>query len=50
MRVELYNLFDRVQYGFPAVSLSTPSTFGQITSVHELYIPRTAQIGFRFKF
>ena len=50
VRVELYNLFNRVQYGFPAVSLSTPSTFGQITSVHELYIPRTAQIGFRFKF
>ena len=50
LRIEAYNLFNTVQYGFPALSLSTPTTFGQITAPHSLYIPRTVQIAVRFRY
>jgi len=50
LRIETYNLFNTVQYGFPALSLSTPATFGQLTALHSLYIPRTVQIAVRFRY
>ena len=31
VRVEVFNLFNAVQYAYPAVSISTPATFGTIT-------------------
>ncbi len=50
VRVEVFNLFNAVQYGFPALSISTPTTFGTITGLNGLYIPRTIQLGFRFRY
>ena len=50
LRIETYNLFNTVQYGFPSLSVSTPTTFGQLTALHSLYIPRTVQIAIRFRY
>ena len=50
LRIETYNLFNTVQYGFPSLSVSTPTTFGQLTALHSLYIPRTVQIAVRFRY
>ena len=50
VRVEAFNLFNVVQYAFPALSISTPTPFGQITGLNGLYIPRTIQVGFRFRY
>jgi len=50
VRIEVFNLFNAVQYAFPALSISTPATFGAITGNNGLYIPRTIQLGFRFRY
>jgi hypothetical protein len=50
LRIEAFNVFNTVQYGFPSASLSTASTFGQLTSLHSLYMPRTVQIAVRFRY
>jgi hypothetical protein len=50
IRVEAYNVFKAVQYAFPALNISTPTTFGAITGNNGLYLPRTVQLAFRFKF
>jgi hypothetical protein len=50
VRLEVFNLFNAVQYAFPALSISTPATFGTITGTNGLYIPRTIQLGFRFRY
>lgn len=49
-RLEVYNLFNAVQYAFPALNISTPATFGAITGNNGLYIPRTVQLAFRFRY
>jgi hypothetical protein len=46
----VFNLFNAVQYAYPAVNISTPATFGTITGLNGLYIPRTVQLGFRFRY
>ena len=43
LRIEVYNVFNTVQYGFPATD-ATATTFGQITVNHATYIPRTIQL------
>jgi hypothetical protein len=48
LRIEAYNLFNTVQYGFPATDV-TATTFSQITSLNTLYIPRTIQLAFRLR-
>ena len=50
VRIEAFNLFNAVQYAYPAVNISTPATFGTITGLNGLYIPRTIQLGFRFRY
>jgi hypothetical protein len=50
VRFEVFNLFNAVQYAFPALSISTPGTFGTITANNGLYIPRTMQLAFRFRY
>ena len=38
LRIEAYNVFNTVQYGFPALSLTTQAAiFGQLTALHSLY-------------
>jgi hypothetical protein len=49
VRVEAYNVFNTVQYGFPVTDV-TSTTFGQLTALNALYIPRTLQIAFRFRY
>jgi hypothetical protein len=49
LRVEVYNLFNTVQYGFPTTDIGS-ATFGQISSTHTTYIPRTVQIAVRYRF
>ena len=48
-RMEAFNIFNAVQYAFPTTDISN-ATFGQITSNNVLYIPRTIQIAFRFRY
>lgn len=50
VRIEMFNLFNAVQYAFPALNISTPATFGAITGNNGLYLPRTVQLGFRFTY
>jgi len=50
VRVEVFNLFNDVQYAYPAVNISVPTTFGTITANNGLYIARTVQLGFRFRY
>ena len=53
VRIEVFNLFDAVQYAFPNQSISVANAatvFGTITGNHGLYIPRTMQLGFRFRY
>jgi outer membrane receptor protein involved in Fe transport len=49
VRIEVYNLFNTVQYAFPATD-ATATTFGQITGTHFTYLPRTIQLAFRFRY
>jgi hypothetical protein len=49
VRVEVYNLFDTVQYGFPITDIGS-ATFGQISATHTTYIPRTVQLALRYRF
>ena len=50
VRVEVFNVFNAVQYAYPAVNISIPATFGTITANNGLYLPRTLQLGFRFRY
>jgi hypothetical protein len=48
LRIETFNLFNWVNYGFPAASVSNPATFGRITST--LGDPREIQLAVKFYF
>ena len=50
LRAQAFNLLNYVQYGFPSVDFSTPSTFGRITSTATGYLPRTVQINVWYRF
>jgi hypothetical protein len=47
-RIETFNLFNWVNYGFPAASISNPATFGRITST--IGTPREMQLALKFYF
>ncbi|HYN09995.1 MAG TPA: TonB-dependent receptor [Vicinamibacterales bacterium] len=49
LRIEAYNLFNTDQFAFPATDV-TGTAFGQITTMHSVYIPRTIQIAFRLRY
>ena len=49
LRMELYNAFNHVQFGFPATDF-TVSTFGRITSTATQYNPRIIQFALRYTF
>ena len=48
LRIETFNLFNWVNYGFPASSVSNLNTFGRITST--LGDPREIQLAVKFYF
>jgi hypothetical protein len=50
LRLEMYNAFNQVQFGFPARSIADPATFGQITGTSVLYNPRVVQVAARYTF
>lgn len=47
-RLEVFNLFNWVNYGFPGANVSNPNTFGQVTS--SLGNPREMQMALKFYF
>ena len=47
LRAEMYNAFNRVQYGFPSNDFANAATFGRITSTNVNYLPRTYQFAVR---
>jgi hypothetical protein len=48
LRVETFNLFNWVNYGFPAANVSNPASFGRITSTQG--DPREMQFAVKFYF
>ena len=48
LRVETFNLFNWVNYGFPAANVGNPATFGRITTT--LGDPREMQLAVKFYF
>jgi hypothetical protein len=48
LRVETFNLFNWVNYGFPAANVSNPASFGRITSTQG--DPREMQFAIKFYF
>ncbi len=46
-RVEAFNVFNNVRFNNPSVTLSSPSTFGNITSAQD---PRIIQLAMKFMF
>ncbi len=49
IRFEAFNVLNTVQYGFPVTDVSS-ATFGQLTALNTLYIPRTLQLAVRFRY
>lgn len=49
VRLEAFNVLNAVQYGFPTTDVSS-ATFGQLTALNSLYIPRTLQLAVRFRY
>lgn len=49
VRLEAYNAFNKVQYGFPTADVSS-ATFGQIVGGATTYAPRTLQLGVRYRY
>jgi hypothetical protein len=49
LRVQVFNLMNYVQYGFPTTDISN-ANFGRILGTSGGYIPRTVQINVRFRF
>lgn len=47
LRLEAYNVFNKVQWGIPVNDLASAS-FGKVLSTNPNYIPRTYQIGVRY--
>ena len=50
LRADLFNAFNHVRYGLPGTSISTPATFGRITSASNDYLPRNIQVSLRYVF
>ncbi len=49
--LETFNLFNHANYGTYSIQESVPSTYGQpVQNVNQAYLPRAAQLGFRFTF
>jgi len=49
LRVQIFNLFNYVQYGFPTTDIAN-ANFGRLLTTNGLYIPRTVQINVRYQF
>jgi outer membrane receptor protein involved in Fe transport len=49
LRLEAYNAFNRVQYGFPTSDISN-ANFGRLLSGATSYSPRVVQVGMQYKF
>lgn len=49
VRLEVFNVFDRVQFGFPVNDLASEN-FGRILTTSNGYGPRTLQAGVRYSF
>ena len=49
VRLEAFNAFNKVQYGFPTADLSN-ANFGRILGGATSYAPRSLQLGLQYKF
>jgi hypothetical protein len=50
LRGEAYNVLNHENFANPSLSISTPTTFGEITSTNSSSAPRVLQIALRFEF
>ena len=50
VRADLFNAFNQVRYGLPNTLISTPATFGRITTESNDYLPRNIQVSLRYVF
>jgi hypothetical protein len=49
LRIEAYNAFNRVQFGFPTSDIAN-AAFGRITGTSNQYAPRVVQVALRYRF
>lgn len=49
VRLEGYNVFNWVQFGFPVNDITSP-TFGRINGTATQYAPRTVQVVLRYRY
>ena len=49
LRVDMFNAFNHVQYGFPTTDI-TNANFGRILGTNTLYSPRTVQFSLRYQY
>jgi len=49
LRIEAYNAFNRVQFGFPTTDINN-ATFGRILGASTQYSPRTTQVALRYTY
>ena len=50
LRGEAYNVLNHENFGTPSTSISSPTTFGEITSTNSASAPRVLQVALRFEF
>ena len=48
LRLDVFNVTDRVTWGVPVNDINNTANFGKIQSTHPDYVPRTFQLGLRF--
>jgi hypothetical protein len=49
LRIEAYNAFNRVQFGFPTSDINS-ATFGRLLGASSQYSPRTTQVALRYTY
>jgi hypothetical protein len=50
VRVDAFNAFNQVQFGFPGTSVTTPATFGVLNTTATAYASRVVQFSLRYRF
>jgi outer membrane receptor protein involved in Fe transport len=50
LRADMFNAFNHVQFGFPALDVVGSANFGAITGLATQYAPRTIQVSLRYQF
>ncbi|MCU0255318.1 MAG: TonB-dependent receptor [Vicinamibacterales bacterium] len=50
IRIDAFNAFNQVQFGWPGNNISTPATFGLLNTTANAYAARVVQLALRYRF